>query len=255
MGLLTHQNMCLFVNQSGPLKPLKVAVPNQKALSFCVSQSQALFYLWRRWYYISNCLDQSESSILLCQPITSFVLPVEVMTSHKRLFCPIRKLHSFVSANQKLCFTCGGDDITLAIALANQKAPFFCISQLQALFYLLRWWHHSSGCSVQSESCILLCQPITNFLSPVEVMTSQYLLPQPPSLKPPGSERLPGIWTGPPSVHTYTRSLLVQPSEQQINQKSNVWKGPFIDLEIRLVLDDGSNSFLCVHMNEHAKDV
>ena len=96
--------------------------------------------------------SQSESTILLCQPITSFVLPVEVMTSHKRLFWPIRKLHSFVSANQKLCFTCGGDDITLAIALANQKAPFFCISQLQALFYLLRWWHNISDCSVQSES-------------------------------------------------------------------------------------------------------
>jgi hypothetical protein len=28
---------------------------------------------------------------------------------------------------------------------------------------------------------------------PVEVMTSQYLLPQPPSLNPPGRERLPGI--------------------------------------------------------------
>ena len=47
---------------------------------------------------------------------------------------------------------------------------------------------------------------------PVVVVTSQYPFPYPPSLKPPGSERLPGIWTGPASYQVYSRSLFVQPS-------------------------------------------
>ena len=49
-------------------------------------------------------------------------------------------------------------------------------------------------------------------LLPVAVMTSQYWLPYPPSLKPPGRVRFPPIWTGPTSYQEQTRSSLVQPS-------------------------------------------
>ena len=50
------------------------------------------------------------------------------------------------------------------------------------------------------------------FLLPVAVTTSQYSLPKAPSLKPPGSERLPASCTG-FSFQTYSTSLLAQPSE------------------------------------------
>ena len=43
--------------------------------------------------------------------------------------------------------------------------------------------------------------------------TSQYELLYPPSLKPPGKDRLPGIWTGPLSYQEYSKSFLVHPSE------------------------------------------
>ena len=74
-------------------------------------------------------------------------------------------------------------------------------------------------------------------------MTSQYWLPKPPSLKPPGRERLPGIWTGLTSYQEYTRSFLVQPSEQ--NGITSLLSGSKVKFKVR-----SSRGFLALAENK-----